>query len=43
VLYSHGKSLREVGTKFGVDGETVRQAFKKYNLPIRKRGGRKAK
>jgi hypothetical protein len=38
-LYEDGWSLTSVGEHFGVDGETVRQAFIHNDVPVRPRQG----
>jgi AraC-like DNA-binding protein len=38
-LYESGSSLTRVAEHFGVDGETVRQAFRKAGISLRPRRG----
>ena len=38
-LYESGSSLARVAERFGVDGETVRQAFKNAGISLRPRRG----
>lgn len=38
-LYREGKSMREVGERFGVHAETVRLCFKDLGVPRRRPGG----
>jgi hypothetical protein len=38
-LYESGWSLKKLGTEYGVDAETVRQAFKRAGVRMRPRPG----